>query len=69
MIIIIIKDQFVKNLHKCGLDVNEIGISTVAFEYSPWTRETGLGDPAGNCGSIFKKYKIWNLLNILKQIF
>jgi len=32
------QDTFVRNLNKCGLRLNEIGISTVAFEYGPWSR-------------------------------
>ena len=41
------QDTFVRNLNKCGLRLNEIGISTVAFEYGPWSRSQ-VGKPEGN---------------------
>ena len=40
------QDTFVRNLNKCGLRLNEIGISTVAFEYGPWSRSQ-VGKPEG----------------------
>ena len=43
------QDTFVRNLNKCGLRLNEIGISTVAFEYGPWSRSQ-VGKPEGNSG-------------------
>ena len=44
------QDTFVRNLNKCGLRLNEIGISTVAFEYGPWSRSQ-VGKPEGNFGA------------------
>ena len=43
------QDTFVRNLNKCGLRLNEIGISTVAFEYGPWSRSQ-VGKPEGITG-------------------
>ena len=33
------QDTYVRNLQKCGLGLNDIGINTVAFEYGPWSIE------------------------------
>mgnify|MGYP000490510468 CR=1 FL=1 len=30
------QDTYMKNLEKTGIDLNQIGINTVAFEYAPW---------------------------------
>lgn len=33
------QDTYVRNLFKCGLGLNDIGVNTVAFEYGPWSIE------------------------------